>query len=66
MGRCRYRRRWRRCKKDQEIEQRHVAVRDGELGLAIRMSQMPVKQDTPQDPMGMTLVLYLHSCAKCT
>jgi hypothetical protein len=31
----------------QEIEQRCVAMGDGELGLAIRKSQMPRKQEPP-------------------
>ena len=46
-SRIRYGRRWRRCTEGQEIEQRCVAMGDGELGLAIRKSQMPRKQEPP-------------------
>ena len=35
-GRIRYGRRWRRCTEGQEIEQRCVAMGDGELGVATR------------------------------
>ena len=34
---------WRRCTKDQEIEQRYIAVGDGQLGVATRKHQMPGK-----------------------
>ena len=36
----------------QEIEQMCVAVRDGELGKAIRKSQMPGKQEAPRIQWG--------------
>jgi hypothetical protein len=32
----------------QEIEQRCVAMEDGELGIANRISQMPGKQEVPR------------------
>ena len=49
-GRIRYGRRWRRCTEGQEIEQRCVAMGDGELGVATRKSQMPGKQEPPRTP----------------
>ena len=39
----------------QEIEQRCVAMGDGEMGVANKMPQTPGKQDNSQDQMGMTL-----------
>ena len=36
----------------QEIEQRCVAMGDGELGVATRKSQMPRKQEPPRTPWG--------------
>jgi hypothetical protein len=42
-GRNRYRRKWGRSIDGQEIEWRHVAVEDGELGIA----QMSGKQEVP-------------------
>ena len=51
-GRIRYERRWRRCTEDQEIEQRSVEIRAGELGVATRKSQMPGKQAPPRTPQG--------------
>ena len=50
--RIRYGRRWRRCTEGQEIEQRCVAMGDGELGVATRKSQMPGKQEPPRTPWG--------------
>ena len=47
-----YGRRWRRCTEGQEIEQRCVAMGDGELGVATRKSQMPGKQEPPRTPQG--------------
>jgi hypothetical protein len=43
-----YGRRWGRCTKGQEIEQRCVAMGDGELVVATRKSQMPGKQEPPR------------------
>jgi hypothetical protein len=43
-GRIRFGRRQGRCTKGPEIEQRFVAMGDGELGVAIIKSQMPGKQ----------------------
>ena len=37
-----------RCTEDQEIEQRYIAVGDGELGVATRKSQMLGKQEAPR------------------
>ena len=51
-GGIRYGRRWRRCTEGQEIEQRCVAMGDGELGVATRKSQMPGKQEPPRTPWG--------------
>jgi hypothetical protein len=51
-GRIRYRRRWWRCTEGQEIEQRCVAMGNGELGVATRKSQMPGKQEPPRTPWG--------------
>ena len=51
-GRIRYGKRWRRCTEGQEIEQRCVAMGDGELGVATRKSQMPGKQEPPRTPRG--------------
>jgi hypothetical protein len=41
-------RRQERCTQGQEIEQRCVAMGDGELGIATRKSQMPGKQEAPR------------------
>ena len=49
-GRIRYGRRWRRCTESQIIEQRYVAMRDGDLGVATRKSQMPGKKEPPRTP----------------
>jgi hypothetical protein len=49
--RIRYGRRWRRCTEGQEIEQRCVAMGEGELGVATRKSQMPGKQEPPRKPL---------------
>jgi len=51
-GRIRYGRRWGRCTEGQKIKHRCVAMGDGELGLAIRKSQMPGKQEPPRTPRG--------------
>ena len=40
-GKIRYGRRWRRCTEGQEIEQRYVAMGEGELGVATKKSQVP-------------------------
>jgi hypothetical protein len=50
--RIRYGRRWRRCTEGQEIEQRCIAMGDGELGVATRKSQMLGKQEPPRPPWG--------------
>ena len=42
----------RRYTEDQEIEQRCVAMGDGELGVATRKSQMPGKQEAPRTQQG--------------
>jgi hypothetical protein len=42
-GQIRYGRRQKRCTDGQKIEQRCVAIGDGELGVATRKSQMPGK-----------------------
>ena len=49
-GRIRYGRRWRKYTEGQEIEQRCVAMGDGEVGVAIRKFQMPGKQEPPRTP----------------
>jgi hypothetical protein len=41
-----------RSKEGQEIEQRCVAMGDGELGLATRKSQTPRKQEAPRTQWG--------------
>jgi hypothetical protein len=51
-GRIRYGRRWRRCTEGQEIEQRCVAMRDRELEVVPRKSQMPGKQESPRTQQG--------------
>ena len=51
-GRIKYGRRWRRCTEGQEIEQRCVAMGDGELGVATRKSQMPGTQEIPRTQQG--------------
>jgi hypothetical protein len=51
-GRIRYGRRWMRCTEGQEIEQRSVAMGDGEMVVATRKSQMPGKQDHPRAILG--------------
>jgi hypothetical protein len=40
----------RRCTEGQEIEQRCIAIGDGELAIATRKSQMPGKQAAPRSP----------------
>jgi hypothetical protein len=47
-GRIRCGRRWGKCTEGQEIDQRCVAMGDGELGVSNRKSQMPGKQDAPR------------------
>ena len=47
-GRIRCGRRWGKCTECEEIEQRCVAIGDGELGVATRKSQMPEKQEVPR------------------
>ena len=37
-----------RCREGQEIEQRCVAMGDGELGVATRTSQMTEKEENPR------------------
>jgi hypothetical protein len=51
-GRIRYERRWKRCTEGQEIEQRCVAMGNGELEVVTRKSQMPGKQEPPRTPWG--------------
>jgi hypothetical protein len=55
MGRIRYGRRGRRCTDGQEIEQRCIAVGNGELGVASRKVPDARKARESQDIMGMTL-----------
>jgi hypothetical protein len=50
--RIRFGRRWRRCTEGQEIEQKCVAMGDGELGVATRKSQMPGMQEPLRIPQG--------------
>ena len=40
------------CTAGQKIEQSHVAMGDGGLGVATRTSQMPGKQETPRTQLG--------------
>jgi hypothetical protein len=47
-----YGRKWRRCTEGQKIEQRCIAMGDGDLGVAIRKSQMQGKQECPRTPQG--------------
>jgi hypothetical protein len=47
-GRIRYRKGQERNTEGQEIEQKYVAVGDGKLGVAIRKSQSPGKQEVPR------------------
>jgi hypothetical protein len=49
-GRISYGRKWGRCTECQEIEQRCVAMEDGELWVAIRKSQVIGKQKSPRIP----------------
>ena len=51
-NRIRCGRRWGRSTEGQEIEQRCVAVGDGELGVATRKSQIPGKQEPPRTQRG--------------
>ena len=51
-GRIRYGKRQERSTESQEIEQKYVAVGDGELGVATRKSQMPEKQEVPRAQQG--------------
>ena len=46
-GRISYGRKWGRCTECQEIEQRCVAMEDGELGVATIKPQMLGKQELP-------------------
>ena len=48
-GRIRY---TRRCTEGQKIELKCVAMRDGELGVATKKSQIPRKQEPPRTPQG--------------
>ena len=41
-----------RCTEGQEVEQKCVAVGDGDLGLATRKSQIPGKQEAPRTQQG--------------
>jgi hypothetical protein len=41
-----------RCTEGQEIEQMCVAMQDGKLGVATRMSQIPGKQEPPSTAWG--------------
>jgi hypothetical protein len=52
VGRIRYGRRWGWYAEGQEIEQRCVAMGDGELGVATRKSHMPGKQEPPRTQQG--------------
>ena len=45
-------RRWKRCTEGHEIEQKYVAMGDGELEVATRKFQMPGKQETPRTQKG--------------
>jgi len=47
-SRIRCGRRWRRYTEGEEIEQGFEAMRDGDLRVAIRKTQMPGKQETPR------------------
>ena len=54
-ARIRYGRRWvwsGGCKESQVIEQRYVAMGDGELGVATKKTQMPGKQEAPRTQQG--------------
>jgi hypothetical protein len=51
-GRIRCGRRWEWYTEGQEIEQRYVAMGDGELGVATRKSQMIGKQEAPRTQQG--------------
>jgi hypothetical protein len=44
-----YGRKWRRCTEDQKIEQRCVAISNGQLRVATRKSQIPAKKE----PLGL-------------
>jgi hypothetical protein len=37
-------------RENQEVEQKYVAMGDGELGVTTRKSQMPGKQESPSTP----------------
>jgi hypothetical protein len=52
VGRIKCERRQGRCTESQEIEQRCIAMGDGELGVANRKSQMPGKQEPPRIQLG--------------
>jgi len=52
VNRSRCGRRQGRCTEGQQIEQRCVAMQDGELVVATRKSQMPGKQETPRTQWG--------------
>jgi hypothetical protein len=51
-GGIRYGKSWRRYTESQGIEQRCVAMGDGELGVATRKSQMPGEQEPPTPRWG--------------
>ena len=48
----RYQRRWERNTEGQEFERRRVEVGEGELGVAIRKSQIPGAQEVPRTQQG--------------
>ena len=54
-GRIRYGKRQERSTEGQEIEQKYVAVGDGELGVATRKSQTPGKQEVNRTQHSMIL-----------
>ena len=51
-GQFRHGKRWGRSTEGQEFERRYVAVGEGELGVAIRKSQMPGTQEVPSTQQG--------------
>jgi hypothetical protein len=59
-GRIRYGRRWRRCTEGQEIEQRYIAMGDGELGGSNQKVPDARKARASQDPTRMTLAEISH------
>jgi hypothetical protein len=46
------------CTKGQEIEQKCVAMGDGELGVTTRKSQMLGEQEPPRTPQGLHQLKY--------